>query len=143
MSTITIPRIVYNAGAGAVTINLTVPSPPYNYGSHGIGGHDISAGGIPEAFEIRRDQLLHWTLVFLESEWAAVETWLRLAQQQQFSFTLRPDKNNAAVEYTVYLESPKMGESIRPTRRSDYIGAFDIELTFRRTSATAFNNPIL
>lgn len=137
-----IPRIVYNAGAGNVTINFTYPSKPHEYESMGVGGQDVSAGGVPEAFEIRRDQLLLWELVFTESEWSAVETWLRLAQQQQFSFTFHADKDVVS-EYTVYLESPKLGEAIKPSRMSEYIGAFRINLTFRRTTNVAFNIPIL
>lgn len=137
-----IPRIVYNAGAGNVTLNFTYPSSPHNYESTGVGGHDVSAGGVPEAYEIRRDQILLWTLVFTESEWLSVETWLRLAQQQQFSFTFRPDKD-VATEFTVYLDSPKLGDPIKPERMAEYIGAFRISLSLRRTTSTAFNIPIL
>ncbi len=137
-----IPRIVYNAGAGNVTLNFTYPSSPHNYESTGVGGHDVSAGGVPESFEIRRDQILLWSLVFTEAEWPAVETWLRLAQQQSLSFTFRADALVAS-EYTVYLESPKLGEPIKPERMSEYIGAFRISLSFRRTTNVAFNIPIL
>jgi hypothetical protein len=108
----------------------------------GIGGQDVSASGVPEAYEIRRDHLVTWTLVFLESEWIAVETWLRLAQRQQFSFTFRPDKD-VATEFTVYLESPKMGETIKPVRASQYQKAFTLDLVFRRTSGGPFDIQML
>jgi len=139
MSLYLIPSVTYNA----VTINFTVPSKPFGLVSRGVGGFDKSAAGIPAAYEIRREQLLKWTLTFLESEWSSVEAWLRWAQQTAGSFTFKPDKAQPGTSYTVYLEEPAMGQDIAPTRRTDYIGAFDLAMTFRRTTNTAFTNTIL
>jgi hypothetical protein len=138
-----IPRVQYDAGAGTVTIDFTHPSRPYTYESKGIGGSDVSASGIPESFQIRRDQLLHWVLIFLEAEWAAVETWLAWAQSSGGSFTFFPDKDQLGSSYVVYLHAPEMGDGIAPRRSVDYLGAFELELSFRRTTSVRFDSPIL
>ena len=40
-------------------LNLTLPLQPWELRSGGVGGSDVSATGVPEAYEIRRDRKTH------------------------------------------------------------------------------------
>ena len=126
------PRFVYtHSVAGAQDLTLSLPSRPWDFGSHGIGGADVAGSGVPAAFEIRRDYILFLTIRFDESEWEDVE---RLVRQIQHAGTITfyPDAT-AGTNRTMYGHSPKMGELVRP-RRTDEPSTLELDIALRRTT---------
>jgi hypothetical protein len=123
------PRWVYNDG-GAGDFTMALPMRPHTPGSRGLGGSDVSAAGVPAAFEIRRDPLLHMTLRFYEWEWPDVERVVRHLQRAG-SVTLHDALTGLPL--TVYGESPSIADEILP-RRAD-AGTLELDITVRRTTA--------
>ena len=131
------PRWVYNDGA-AVDFSHSIPQRPWNFGSRGEGGSDVAASGVPAAFEIRRDYLLHLTLRFTTAEWDDVERLVRHLQRGG-SATFYPDQDVPGTSHVVYGESPALGEEIRP-RRSDEPSILELDVTVRRTTQAIFTD---
>ncbi len=136
-----IPKIVYkitntNPLTG-VTVPLSLPQRLWTPGSTGVGGTDTSAAGITESFLIRRDQTLDVRLVFREKEWPGVHAWLTWMQDTAGSCRFYPAASDLDFN-TCYLESPRMGEEIRP-ERGEYPGTYEIGVRLRDASGTAFD----
>lgn len=132
------PRWQYNDGS-AVDFQMSLPQLPWDFGSIPIGGSDVSGAGVPESFEIRKENLLHLTLRFTEAEWPSVE---RLVHHLQGSGTadLSPDRDDGAgATHTVYGSSPAMGEEVRPNR-SEEPGILELPVTVRRTTDAVFTD---
>ena len=127
-----IPRVVY--GTPATTLTFTLPQRIWTPVSVTVGGSDVSARGVPESFVIRRDQALDLRLVFREIEWPAVHAWLAWMQDRAGACTFFPD-HQVNQSYTCYLDSPRVGEEIRPDR-GDHPGTYEIGLRLRSTGTT-------
>lgn len=122
---------------GATTYTLTQPQKLWTVHSKSHGGGDVSDAGVPEAFIIRRDQLVDVEIRFLESEWAIIDTIIAFGQTGQ-SFTFWFDKDDNATDYVVYLDSPSIGDGdVSPTRDS-YVGVYTLRMTLRTTDASRF-----
>lgn len=130
------PRWVYDDGS-PVDYTMALPQMPWDYESRGLGGHDVSAAGIPAAFEIRRDHILHLTLRFWEQEWPDAE---RLARhlQRGGEVTFYPDASEGT-SHTVYGEAPALGEAISP-RTSSVGGVLELDVSVRRTTSSVFDD---
>jgi hypothetical protein len=129
-----VPKISY--GTGPTVVTFTQAQKLWSPSARDIGGSNKSDAGIPEAFIIRRDQLCDVELRFLESEWATVDTWLAYVIQG-FSFDFWFNKTDNATKYTVYLESPKVGDDIKP-KREPYGKVMSLSLTLRTTAGGRF-----
>lgn len=126
-----IPKVEY--GNGPATLTLSLPQRLWTPVSTTVGGTDVSAAGVPESFVIRRDQALDVRLVFREAEWPAVHAWLAWMQDTAGTCRFYPDQH--ASQYRgCYLESPRVGEEIRP-ERGDHPGIYEIGLRLRATGA--------
>lgn len=127
-----IPKVVYDKTATPVkTLQLSLPQRLWTPASLTVGGTDTSAAGVPESFVIRRDQLLDVRFQFLEGEWPAVHAWIRWMQDTAGSCDYFPDRN-VSTSYPCYLESPKVGEEVRP-ERGEFPGTYEISLRLRDT----------
>lgn len=131
------PRWVYDDNA-VVDYTMALPQGEWDFESRGTGGHDVSAGGVPVAYEIRRDHVLHLTLRFPEQEWPDVERLVRHLQRDG-SATFYPDQADEGTSHTVYGESPKMGEEIRP-RRGQEPSTLELDIAVRRTTSAVFED---
>ena len=129
-----VPKISY--GITPTVITFTQTQKLWSVFSRDVGGSNKTDGGIPEAFVIRREQLCEVELGFLESEWATVDAWLANAIQGN-SFDFWFNKVDNATKYTVYLESPKAGEDIKPKRES-YGKVYSLSLVLRTTAGGRF-----
>jgi hypothetical protein len=130
------PRFVFNDGTAA-DITLTYAQRPWRPGSRGVGGSDVSAAGVPEAFEVRRDERLKLRLRFTEAEWTNVRRMI-VHGQNAGTITFYPDAD-LGTNHTVYLDEPKMGEEIDP-QPTDTHGIYEIAITIRRTTEVAFTD---
>lgn len=133
------PKIVWNGN----TLQLRLPCLPWAPVSNGIGGRDVSASGVPVAYQVRRDQMCQITLRFFEAEWANVGAWLEWAQSTAGSFTFRLDGNDPTSQHTCYLETPAMGAEILPARDGSNIGAYTLDVRIRDTTGTRFDYGIV
>lgn len=131
------PRFTYTDSVGSVDLTLSLPQRPWGFGSQGVGGSDVAGSGIPAAFEVRRDYLVHLTLRFDESEWAAVERLVRHLQRAG-SVVFYPD-TSAGDNHTMYGHSPTLTEEIRP-RRTDEPSTLEIDVTVRRTTEAIYDD---
>lgn len=137
MSLLFIPKIVYTNG-GTITVPFSIPQRLWTPVSKGeVGGMNVSAAGVPEAWETRRDEKCDITLRFYESEWAALQTFLLWAQRTCGSFSYYFDANRSVTgsPVTVYLDKPKMGEEIKP-KRGDAKRTYELDITIRSTTST-------
>lgn len=129
------PRIVY----GATTLNLTLPCEAWTPEDRFVGGLDKTASGVPVGYVQRTEPLLHVTLRFKEAEWPDISAWIR-AVISGTSFTFRLDQDDSGTAGTYYLEEPSIESGgARPTRMSDYLGAFTLPVTLRRTTSTVID----
>lgn len=133
-------RWAYDDGS-PVDYSMSIAQRPWGFGSRALGGSDRSAAGVPAAFEVRRDHLLHLVLRFPASEWDDVE---RLARHLQGtgSATLytNQDEVRGFLTHTVYGDAPAIEEELRP-RRSDEPSTLELQLTVRRTTDEVFTDP--
>jgi hypothetical protein len=123
------PRIVYNA----ITVDLSYPMELWLPVSGGVGGSARVASGAGEAYELRRDQMVDLGVRFDETEWPVVEAWLRWMQQTFGSCQFYFDRFNLpGANFTADLETPKLGEEIKPTRDTQYPAAMTIPVRLRQ-----------
>lgn len=135
------PRVVY--GTGPTTFDFTLPMKPWDLKTPTVGGFGKSSTGVPEAYLIRREQLLSTTLRFYEAQLGNVQTWLEYVIDNAASFTFRLNKTDALTDYVVYLEKPHMTEDIDYKRSTDYIGAWETDITVRTVAGAKFTTTII
>lgn len=134
-----VPKIQYNnGGVDDIELFFSLPQKLWIAGSRPHGGGNISDAGIPEAFVIRRDQLVEVELRFTESEWPDVADWLEYVQSNGASFRFWFDVNDPLTEYTVYLDSPEADDELMPSR-DEFTSVLQMKMTFRSTTATRFD----
>ncbi len=133
------PRWVYTDAAGAVDYSMSEPQLPWTPGSLSMGGSDISGAGIPAAFVIRQEDLLHMTLRFPTGEIADVFRLVRFLQEGVATAVLRLDQDVPAVTDTVWGHSPGLEEEIRP-RKGDLLEMWELDITVRRSTAGIFED---
>lgn len=131
------PKIQY--GTVPTTLQLSLPQKLWTPFSRAHGGSNVSDSGVPEAFIIRRDQLVNLDLRFTEAEWPSVAAWLEFVQSTAAAFDFWFDPNDVATKYTVYLESPKLGDGTIEPSRDEFREHFSIRVTLRSTSSTRFD----
>lgn len=101
-----------------------------------IGGARTSAAGIPASYVVRRDNLLDLPLRFYESEWQDLKDLLAAGQGAEL-IRWFPESDDPFIYFDVWLESPKAGDTIRPTRDSEYPRAMELTITIRGQGAEA------
>jgi hypothetical protein len=119
---------------GATQLELTVSSPSWLPGDETIGGSDLSSAGVPASYEVLRMGLLFLTLRFWEYEWEGVLAMLTYGQRSGI-ITWFPDADEPT-SFEVYLETPKMGERITPTRDANFPRVMEYSITLRNADAT-------
>lgn len=131
------PRIAYNNG-GVVTINLSIPQRWWEPEEGvGMGDEDVSAAGVPISYVVRYDHAVNVTLRFTDAERASVMAWIEWAMRNRgTAFTFRLDQNDAATEYSVYLEAPKLEDRVRPSRDSSAPWVWELDVTLRSSTGT-------
>lgn len=117
---------------------LTLPPSRIDWSSSAVGGADVAASGVGEAFEIRRDRVARLRLRFWESEYAAVEAWFAWAQGTMQPFDLTFDAGDPATKRTVRLFSPVLGEGDFAPERSDLPLVLELEVAVCTTDGAAF-----
>src|SRR5690606_34156674 len=120
---------------GGNLLRLALPCRPWTPVSRGIGGSEVSAAGVPAAYEIRRDRIQRVTLRVLEDEWEQVEAWLEWAQRTALPFRWRFDQDAPSTEYDVYLDAPAMGDGIAPVRSAEFPEAMELTVELRYKEA--------
>ncbi len=130
------PKFIYPSGGGT-TLTIDTPQGYWEPESSGIGGSDTSAAGVPEAYEIRRDELLHIQLRFTETEWPDVRDFIVWAQTNAATFDYYPDQASGT-NYECYLEVPKIDQGFKPSRFSDP-AYYQLDIIIRKADGTVFD----
>lgn len=125
------PSFVY--GSSATLWEASWPMAPPNPVDATIGGRDIAAAGIPAAYRVCQYDLLDVVLRFFEYEWPQVQAFIRDAQESAAPFAFYPDQLDAGHVYNCYLQSPVMGEDVRP-RRGEFFGSMELSIQLRSVS---------
>ncbi len=133
------PRWVYTDSVGAVDYTMSLPQRAWNFGKRLFGGSDLSASGVPGAFVIRQDNLLHITIRFPVGEWADVERLVRHGQLGG-SLNFRPDQAEPSTQHQVYIDEPPINVEIRPRRDPQDQRTFELDITLRRTTDSLFTD---
>jgi hypothetical protein len=130
-----IPKFIYNA----TTLTLTYPSLLWKPSSKPIGGSNVSDSGVPEAFIIRRDQMVDVTIRFTEAEWPNVDALIDWGQRGN-SFDYWFDKDVSGTAKTVYLLTPAPGDGeVAPERDSEWRYVYTLPLKMRTTNNAIIN----
>jgi len=128
------PKIVY----GTTTLQLTQTQERWRYVDKTVGGSDESGALVRATFLIATAAQVRVKPVFMASEWVAVLTWIRWAQQGNRTFTYAFDgsvgptfSDGTTNKYTVQLIEPAIGNEVAPDPHS-FPDAFTLELLLRR-----------
>lgn len=124
------PRVVYDAGAGEVTLDFSLPQRPWAFAFQVVGGSRRSASGAVASYRVRHDELVEKSIRFTEGEWPNVRAWLIWAQEGG-AFAWWDDQDDVSTADTVTLFAPTMGESLRPARDNADLSVFGLTLTLR------------
>lgn len=125
-------------------LNLTLPLRPWGLRSGGLGGADISATGVPESYEIRRDRVATVTLRAYEgAELDALMFILEEIRASSESFTFAFDQQDPDTDYVVYLHAPTWPEELVPARDEATFGVFTLEVQLRTVDGTPFLHTFL
>lgn len=135
------PRVVY--GTGPTTFDFTLPMKTWDLRNKTFGGYGKASTGVPESLLIRRERHLMTTLRFYEAQLANVQDWLEYVIDNAASFTFRLNKTDAATDYVVYLEKPHMTDDVDIKRNTDYLGAYETEITITTIAGARFTTSIL
>jgi hypothetical protein len=133
------PLFVYAIDATAGTSSeweASIVQRPWELVVETTGGQDESAAGIPEAFVIRRDQILSVRLRFWESEWLALEE--MVAYLQDTASPLRFHARRSMPGDMCYLVSPKVGDRFAPSR-GDKPGTHEVTIQLRKVDGSRWN----
>jgi hypothetical protein len=132
------PLVSYNGG---ILVAFSLPMKLWQYEEGpGMGGEDTTASGLPSSYVVRWDQAVKWTIRFTDAERTIVMEWLRWAMMNKnVAFDVYFDQAVLLSKYTVYLESPKVSERIRPTREEATPWVWTLDVMFRSVNSTRFD----
>lgn len=125
------PRFIWGTAGSEVDWRLRLPMLPWDHEDITVGGSRTAAGGIPAAYVVRRDENLLLTLRVYETELTYLFGMVGWGQASE-SIRFYPDQNSSTY-YTVYLETPKAGESWRPTR-TQFPKVLEVSISLRKTN---------
>jgi hypothetical protein len=115
-----------------VILDLSLPARPHTTPSQGEGGFDVSAAGVPESYEIRRDDLLRVRLRLTAHEWVQYRELVARWQAAMGTVGMwRNDQTRPDTERSVYLVHPAMGEPVEAELLDDVLDHFETELELR------------
>jgi hypothetical protein len=127
-------------GPASTTLATTVPMrAPVPRGAS-YGGFSRVASGSRDSFRVGpRERLLVITVrVYEGAQWVALEALVDWAQDHAGTpFLFYPD-GLAAAAYSVYLDTPKLGEPFAPTRASDDPAVFEAQLVLAKADGTSW-----
>lgn len=101
-----------------------------------VGGHRISAAGIPASYVVRRDAVLALTLRVRESEWPAFLNVHAYGQSAE-TLTWYPDATDEGESYLVYWHGPGAGEELNVSRLAEYPQVFEVTILLRNAGPAA------
>jgi hypothetical protein len=130
------PRIVYPGG----TFDPSLPMRWWEPREGGLaGGEDVSGAGVPVGYYVGWATSTEVTIRFRDAELAAWLAFLRWTLQNKSTpWTFRFDRANAATQFTVYTESPKVTDRTGPRRDQKAPWAWEQALTIRSTTGAPF-----
>lgn len=130
-------RFVYGASGSETDVTFALPPRGWGRRTPTVGGSRTSAAGVPASYVVRRDEVVVLPLRFRESEWESVRDLLVWGQAAE-SFDWYPDALDVGESFEVYLESPKAGQEIAPTRLPDYPKVLELTVELRLVTPAAF-----
>lgn len=126
------PRVTYGS---AVVIDFTMPTTWWGYRTKKQGGSAVFSSGVPEAYTIRTDYQMKFTLRFDECELLAVQQWILDAQDGN-AFTWEFDPTDPTTTFVCYLDGPTFEDGFEPVRSTEYPKAFELDVIIRSTVET-------
>jgi len=108
-----------------------LPMRAWTYGVEQVGGHDVSAAGLPASFVVRDQETLTLELRVYEWEWEDCLDFLRAGMRgEEIEFT--PDEDADSIE--VFFVSPVFGEEPDVDRDGEYPRVLNVTVTIRAVS---------
>lgn len=114
---------------GNTAFECEVSSKPWTPGYNTIGGSRKAASGLPASYIVAEEHLVDLFLRIRETEWAAYRAMIAYGKGAG-EITWYPDADEPA-SYLCYLEAPLAGERATPTRDSNFLRIFEVQLTLR------------
>ena len=104
-----------------------LPLAEWQYGIEEVGGHAVSAAGLPASYVVRSQETLGLTIRVLETEWAACRDFLRAGMAgTEIAMTVG---ELGAVD--VFFVSPVSGETMTVERDQNYSRVLLVSVTVR------------
>lgn len=108
----------------------------------GFGDEDESDAGVPHSYVVRYDRAVRVVIRFTDDEYEDVMAAMKwIMEHKSEGFYYRFDQLDAATDFFVYLESPRLGERIRPTRDGSAPWTWTLSLLLRSTSGERIHVP--
>lgn len=126
-------------------LTLTLPQKfPIPEEGPAMGDEDKSAAGLPVGYYVGWEYAVVVGFRFLDTEYADVMDCLRfLMQNKHLAFLFRFDADDPATEYSVYLESPKLPDRLKPTHPDPRNAElWEITLTLRSSNGQVLRYPL-
>jgi hypothetical protein len=109
------------------TFEPELPLAEWQYGIEEVGGHAVSAAGLPASYVVRSQETLGLTIRVLESEWSACRDFLRAGMAgAEINMTVG---DQGAVD--VFFVSPVSGETMTVERDQNYSRVLLVSVTVR------------
>lgn len=118
---------------------LALPVGRWHHQPKAIGGDIESDAGFPASFVVRRDHCLYVPVRFFEDEWPTLRRMIEHGQAEG-QIAWYPDAADLSKVYTVYLESPALGDPVEPVIDGEYPAALSLILVFRRVNGGTFDD---
>jgi hypothetical protein len=122
--------------SGVDTWTAALPLRPWDRNVPTVGGDKISAAGVPASYIVRKDHNLIIAVRFFESEWPALERVIDWGQRAEIIEWVPDFFNTPGTSFETYLDGPKAGTPIRPTRSTEYVRAHELSIELRKVDGT-------
>lgn len=132
------PRLFWDDGE-VNDETLELPVGLWRHSFPAIGGDIESDAGFPASFVVRRDYCVEVPFRFFEEEWPTMRALVAHGQAEGV-IVWYPHADDLTTFYNVYLESPALGEDVRPLPDGEYPAALSLVLTFRRVDGGNFDD---
>lgn len=132
------PRFLWTDDDGAHDETLELPVGLWRHSFPVVGGDIESDAGVPASYVVRREYCLAVPVRYLEEEWPIIRALIAHGQNEGQILWI-PDAEIPGTSYNVYLESPAIGDDVRPVIDAEFPAALSVILTFRKVNGATFD----
>lgn len=135
------PLITYDVGPTVLAFSLSQRLWEPEEGV-GYGDEDESGAGIIVGYVARYDYAMRVVLRFTDNERTAVMTFIEwILKNKGEAVFFRFDVDDVDSEFSVFVEQPRVGDRVRPTRDNDSPWVWELPLLIRSSTGQRMHVP--